>query len=444
MAETFLCGVIEGFYGRPWKVDQRLELFEWMSKWGLNTYMYGPKDDLKMRADWRELYDEDELSDLRTLLTHCHKKGIAFVYTIAPGLDIRYADEADLKALNEKIKQLLEQGVKHYCILFDDIPFEMSETDAARFGSFAKAQAYIANELFDYVRERTKGLVLFCPTDYCARMTKPSVPESDYLYELGEHLHSEIDVFWTGPEIVSEEITAHSIRELSKVLKRKPLIWDNIHANDYDIRRIYLGPFAGRPRALRTEVRGVLSNPNNEFEANFIPLKTLARYVQDDTYDAAKAYQGALKDWLPRFKTHGREAIRLEELELLGDLFYLFFEHGAKAKVILQDAHMMLTAPPESWGEALTRLEETARAVEQLFKKLTELDNRDLLYSLYGYVWEIGHELGYLVRYLSWVKDGKPGGRFARPDQMANTFRGGLAADIERLLPLDDKGHIVR
>ena len=37
--EDFLCGVVEGFYSRPWSVDQRLDLYEKMEKFGLNTYV---------------------------------------------------------------------------------------------------------------------------------------------------------------------------------------------------------------------------------------------------------------------------------------------------------------------------------------------------------------------------------------------------------------------
>lgn len=31
-----------------------------MQNWGLNTYLYGPKDDLKHRLLWREAYSPDE------------------------------------------------------------------------------------------------------------------------------------------------------------------------------------------------------------------------------------------------------------------------------------------------------------------------------------------------------------------------------------------------
>ncbi len=31
------------------------------------------------------------------------------------------------------------------------------------------------------------------------------------------------------------------VRRVSRVLGRKPIIWDNLHANDYDPKRVYLG-----------------------------------------------------------------------------------------------------------------------------------------------------------------------------------------------------------
>ena len=121
-----LCGVIEGFYGCPWTRTQRLELFEWMSEWGLNTYVYAPKDELKARAAWRELYRGGELDDLRTLVSRCKERGIAFVYALSPGLDIRYADPQELQALQVKLEQLMGAGVDHFCVLFDDIPTEIA------------------------------------------------------------------------------------------------------------------------------------------------------------------------------------------------------------------------------------------------------------------------------------------------------------------------------
>lgn len=44
----FICGVVEGFYGRPWTTSQRKELFGKLNRWGLDSYVYAPKDDYKV------------------------------------------------------------------------------------------------------------------------------------------------------------------------------------------------------------------------------------------------------------------------------------------------------------------------------------------------------------------------------------------------------------
>ena len=67
----FLAGVIEGFYGQPWSLAERIELFDWMAGWGLNTYLYAPKDDLKQRAIWRELYSAQEAATLGEVIRAC-------------------------------------------------------------------------------------------------------------------------------------------------------------------------------------------------------------------------------------------------------------------------------------------------------------------------------------------------------------------------------------
>lgn len=86
--------------------------------------------------------------------------------------------------------------------------------------------------------------------------------------------------FVLGPKVISQVITPHAIQVLTKVLKRKPVIWDNIHANDYDHRRVFLGPYDGRPVQLYPTLNGILTNPNCEFESNFIPIHTLATWTK--------------------------------------------------------------------------------------------------------------------------------------------------------------------
>lgn len=83
---------------------------------------------------------------------------------------------------------------------------------------------------------------------------------------------------YTGPKVISKLISTSSIDELSKVLQRAPVIWDNLHANDYDQRRLFLGPYAGRSVALIPRLNGVLTNPNCEYGANYVAIHTLAQW----------------------------------------------------------------------------------------------------------------------------------------------------------------------
>ena len=46
---------------------------------------------------------------------------------------------------------------------------------------------------------------------------------------------------WTGDKVIPKEISVASLEPITQVLKRRPVIWDNEHANDYDQRRLYLG-----------------------------------------------------------------------------------------------------------------------------------------------------------------------------------------------------------
>ena len=271
------------------------------------------------------------------------------------------------------------------------------------------------------------------------------VAKSSYLQTIGEKLEPEIHILWTGPEIVSETISVESIRELQEVIRRKPVIWDNLHANDYDQRRIYLGPYSGRPQELRNEVAGILSNPNCEFEANFVPLRTLAMYAQAiGPYDPRKAYSIALNEWIPEWRLQkGGTAgpITSVELELLGDCFYLPHHHGRKAEDLLSAWKSFLQSPPAGPDEKHHRPQMVCSAVDFLFERMSFLENRDLLYAFYRHLWTLKEELHLLQNYLDWLC-GKPslGAVFTSAEHRSRTYRGGFLADLQRLLPMDAQG----
>ncbi len=433
---AFLAGVIEGFYGQPWNQLERFELFDLMAAGGLNTYLYAPKDDLKHRAIWREAYSTEELASLESLIQRCKTRGIQFIYALSPGLDIRYSDVSEMERLRKKFEQLLAAGCEHFALLFDDIPDRMPAADRDKFGSFASAQCHIANAMFQWTRGRSpRARFLFCPTPYCGRMAEQRLGGENYLETLGWELLPEIDVFWTGPEIISREITVSHVQELQRILRRKPLLWDNLHANDYDGRRFYCGPYAGRAPELRGAVSGLLLNPNCEFALNFVPFRTFARFVQcGAAWDARKDYLAAMQEWLPLFETVG-QPVGLEELVLLGDCYYLPYEEGPEAEALYQRAQRMLATDPKQWGEDVAAFRRRSSRLRELCVRLTELRHRPLFYALSRRVWELREELDLLERYVTAKGDGSLPDAPCRSDfHLPGTYRGGVVPRLQRLL----------
>ncbi|XP_006825943.1 protein O-GlcNAcase-like [Saccoglossus kowalevskii] len=272
---SFLCGVVEGFYGRPWSTDQRIRLFQLQSKLNLKHYMYAPKDDSKHRACWRDMYSVEEADHLTSLISAAKENNVQFIYALSPGLDITFSSVKEVTCLKRKLEQVKDFGCEVFALLFDDIETDMCTADKEIFQSFAHAQVSVTNEVYQHLGQPT---FLFCPTEYCGTRAVPDVANSEYLTTIGNKLLSQIHVLWTGPKVVSKFISAESIVELKKVLKRPPVIWDNIHANDYDQKRLFLGPYCGRSTELIPHLSGILTNPNCEYEANFIPIHTLATW----------------------------------------------------------------------------------------------------------------------------------------------------------------------
>ncbi|NXF39497.1 OGA GlcNAcase, partial [Nyctibius bracteatus] len=200
------------------------------------------------------------------------------------------------------------------------------------FPSLAQAQASVANEAYRELGQ--PSVFLFCPTEYCGSLCSPSPSQSRYLLTLGQELLPGIGVIWTGPKVVSQELSAALLEEVEGVLRRRPVIWDNLYANDYDCRRVFLGPYTGRVPGLVPRLCGLLLNPNCELQANFIPIHTLGSWFQselgscahpDRTGTAAAAAQGdsqglregsyspqealelALRDWVAEINRQASE-----------------------------------------------------------------------------------------------------------------------------------------
>lgn len=246
-------GAVETYYGKPLRHADRLDLVRWLGSHGFNAYAYGPKDDPYHRDRWREPYPEDRLHELAELIDVGSSAGIEIGLMLSPGLDWHEGDE---KALVAKMSSLAALGAHGLSVAWDDVPGTGAELGALHGRAIARAHAEVESDAY----------WMAVPIDYATPHATP------YLRAFCDALPAEIGVAWTGPAIVSPQVTASDARSLSAELGRKLLFADNFPVNDGPMSgTLHLGPYPVRDPALVDEVTGVF--------CNFMPNKPIASRV---------------------------------------------------------------------------------------------------------------------------------------------------------------------
>jgi hyaluronoglucosaminidase len=290
---TSVCetGVVEGFFGKPWSLAARLRVIEFMGAAGLQSYIYAPKDDIYHRMNWTTPYPPAEWRRVSQVIRSCKKNGVRFIWAVSPGMTMHYCRAADLDILVEKFERPIPDGVSSFCLFLDDIPPELvHEDDRKAFSSLGEAHAHVCNRLFERLSAKVDGARLWmCPTDYA------TVSPTPYLLTIGKLLRPEVGVFWTGPKVVSPGIAVEHAKAFAKIIRRKPLLWDNYPVNDYNRHKLNMGPLRGRDPGLTSMLAGYFTNPMNEASASMIPILTIADYLYNPAgYDPDDAERNAI------------------------------------------------------------------------------------------------------------------------------------------------------
>ncbi|MDB6062127.1 MAG: hypothetical protein JWM78_2230 [Verrucomicrobiaceae bacterium] len=267
----FLSGVIEGFYGRAWSWSARTAVVDFLQREQFNTYIYAPKSDRQLRRNWRELYADDDFENLIKLRAQCRQRGIQFGIGFSPwGLQSEYSN-VDREQLRKKFEQLNQLDCDVLCILFDDMPGAVAD--------LAQRQTTIVADIAAFSNARR---IAMCPTYYSF---DPQLEQyfgampADYLETLGALLPSGLDIFWTGPLVLSSGYSQNDIVAISGKIQRKPLLWDNYPVNDGRkiSRFLHTLPVHDRPAQLQDWCSGLLANPMNQAFLSQLPLASLAQ-----------------------------------------------------------------------------------------------------------------------------------------------------------------------
>jgi len=223
-------GVVEGYYGKPFKVRHRRILFKYISMLDNAGYVYAPKNDLFHRLRWREDYPDDEWAPISESIDASVKAGVEFIFGISPW----QFNPGESCLLRRKALRAVDAGAAGIAVLFDDIP--------------EKTDEYLAVSQLHLAEEALKGLdckIYLCPSIYCVELLE-RYDGGAYLKAWRNGIRSDWKSFWTGDDVIAKEFCEDSLTRAGKMLGGKPVIWDNLLADDYCLRRIYLADLDGR------------------------------------------------------------------------------------------------------------------------------------------------------------------------------------------------------
>lgn len=398
-------GTIEGFYGDPWSQRERLDQMDFYGDTKMNTYIYAPKDDPYHREQWREPYPADRLAELEELVARADRNHVDFTFALSPGVSICYSRESDYEALEAKLQEMYDIGVRSFNIPLDDIDYTQWNCagDGAEYGppsreAAARAQVDLLNRVQQEFIETHEGVerLQMVPTEY------GDLEDSPYKQVFREELDDEIVVQWTGTAVVPPEITNEQAREIEELYGHDVLLWDNYPVNDFaqTAGRLLLAPYQEREAGLSDNLSGIVSNPMNQAAASKVALFTIADFTWNDAdYEPYESWRGAAEylangdeevadallaffdlnhlaptfgpdPWLPQspvlsekigafWRTYeaGEEEQAIAELRPYANLIAEspdIIRSGVDDELFLRDAGPWLEAT-ELWGEAMTK-----------------------------------------------------------------------------------------
>ncbi len=222
-------GVVEGFYGKPYSAGMRESIFRLLSGPCDPVYLYAPKDDPYHRRLWREPCPPEAWMEVDRAIRAARGHDVRFYFGLSPW---KFQDSEHGMA-RERFLTAAGSGASGLCLLFDDIPQEAS-------GSLAERQLSFAEKALSGIDLP----VMLCPTVYCREFLRGRPGASQYLERWRACANPDWDVLWTGNDVISRELDG--LDEAATLLGRAPVIWDNLLADDYCIRRVFLGSLAGR------------------------------------------------------------------------------------------------------------------------------------------------------------------------------------------------------
>ena len=281
-------GFIEGYYGNPWSTEDRINLMKWGGYYKLNSYFYAPKNDPKHNAKWRELYTEEELNTLiRPLAEAGNASKCRFVYALHTFMynPVRFDGnyQADLKAVQDKLAQVIDAGVRQVAILADD---------AGNVGG---------NNYNKFLTDMTAWLAEMKKTYPDLKQTLPFCPQ-EYMYngqEYYKNFPENVQIVMTGGRVWGE-VNQNFTNTFTNNAGRGPYMWINWPCTDNSKSHLIMGGYTTflHPGVDPAKIQGIVLNPMQQSEPSKVAIFGNACYswnIWENADIANKAWKDSFK-----------------------------------------------------------------------------------------------------------------------------------------------------
>lgn len=282
------CGLIEGFFGRPWSLADREAYAPFLAEAGYGFYLYAPKKDPHLRRQWQQPWPTQERRQMAHLREVYADSGVKFGVGLSPFELYREPWPVAREALRRKLTELKPFALDILGLLFDDMRGDQPD--------LAQKQVDLAHLCADVLPDTR---LIMCPTYYSFDPILDQVfgaRPADYLKTLGQKLDAAVDLFWTGPEVCSRHYPEAHLQEVVALLQRKPVLWDNYPVNDGKkiSRFLHVRPFQHDTALLSQYLAAHAANPMNQPQLSRIPLWTLPQNYKAEAPLSADAFSESL------------------------------------------------------------------------------------------------------------------------------------------------------
>ncbi len=338
-------GIIEGYYGVPYSAEVTKDIFRFMAKYKMNTYMYGAKSDPYHSQFWSYPYPETITPDqerigylskdmLSGITEAAHASKVDFIWAIHPGTAFTDPDYTDVNELiMGKFKYMYDLGVRQFGVFVDDCGVP-DDPASLKLGADRLTEL---QELIDkqWNQQGTARENMVKPLQYVPQLYAYSWVRRDAARRFFESLSAtpeKINIYITGQNVWSVPNNT-DLEVVEGFLGREVSWWWNYPCNDNDMTKLFTMDMYTNFRdeshignlARLEELQGtntIIINPMQQGEISKISLFSVADYTwnmagynNEQSYRAAiravggKQYSKALETIAPYLRYYDQDAL---------------------------------------------------------------------------------------------------------------------------------------